>query len=152
MLTRVNLLFLPEFANDWLRFGDCSYWRPLDKRRAIAAFAPDAVFAYVRWRAGNYGTKDWRVLFCRAGRPGDLLQKIPGVYPGAELLCYINGKKRVQNTLAFIDSLEGKGYEPQRLPPSYWRCASVQLLLGNQEAQLNAAKFSAQVKVAALAL
>jgi len=65
-LTLVEIVFYPEIVNYWLFFGDPDHWRDVDRRRAIAAFAQGKLFAYVRWQAGDYGTKHWT---CPASAP-----------------------------------------------------------------------------------
>lgn len=120
-LTRVAILFVPERANDWLRFGAPVEERVVDRRRALASFTPGALFGYVRWRASGFGTELWRAYVLRAGAPGETLQTIPGVTPGAEILVSTATEGRVKRLLALIDALDAAGVKPETAPESYWR-------------------------------
>ena len=64
--TRVEIAFYPEHLNHWLRFGAPETQQDLDRRRSIALFRPGQVFGYVRWRANEYGTQEWRFTIVRA--------------------------------------------------------------------------------------
>lgn len=129
-LTRVALLFLPERANDWLRFGAPLKEERIDRRRAVASFAPGELFGYVRWRANGFGTELWRAHVLRAGSPGDALQTIPGVTPGAEILVSTAGVARVKRLLALVDTIEASEVAPEDVPESYWRMAQNRLASG----------------------
>lgn len=126
-LTRVDISFYPDLLNDRLRFGEPVCWRRLDRRRSIAGFMPNQIFSYVRWRMGDYGTREWTLTVCRAGVPGEPLQILPGVRPGAEVLLTVSGKTKVKRMLQFIDGLEAASIEPHRVSPSYWRVISNRL-------------------------
>ena len=120
-LTRVALLFLPERANDWLRFGQPVGEHLIDRRRAVATFAPGQLFGYVRWRANGFGTELWRAYVLRAGAPGDTLQTVPGIAPGADILVSTATEARVKRLLALVDALADAGVAPEAAPESYWR-------------------------------
>ena len=76
--TRVEIHFLPEFLNYWVRFGEPRQWRDRDRRRAFAYFGAGQVFGYVRWEGNEYGTQLWRLLVVRAGSEVFPLHRIPG--------------------------------------------------------------------------
>ena len=48
-VTTVELAFYRDRIERWLRFGRDMGERILDRRRRLLLFAPDAVFAFVRW-------------------------------------------------------------------------------------------------------
>lgn len=129
-LTLVEIAFYPEVMNDWLRFGTPDKERVIDRRRSLAGFAPDRLFAYIRWRGGDYGTSDWRLFVLRAGRPGERIITIPGVRPGAELLFQLVGKTKVQRALTLIDELELGNIAPENISPAWWRVMGNRLLTG----------------------
>lgn len=129
-LTRVAILFLPDRANDWLRFGTPVAERKLDRRRAVASFAAGAIFGYVRWRANGFGTELWRAYVLRAGAPGDTLQTVPGIAPAADILVSTATEARVRRLLALIGALEVAGVAPQTAPESYWRVVQNRIAAG----------------------
>lgn len=119
--TRVEIAFYPEHLNHWLRFGEPDEQHDLDRRRSIALFKPGRVFAYVRWRANEYGTQDWRFTIVRTAKPSLLLSRIEGVTPGGEVLLLATGNVKVKRALLQIDTLEAKGFEPAEVSPAYYR-------------------------------
>ncbi len=120
-LTCVQIAFHPEFANHWLRFGEPDYWLDLDRRRALAFFRPGRLFGYVRWRANEFGTQDWRFTVVQAAAPSVLLSRIEGVDPGGKVLLLTSGKTRVKRALARIDAIETAGFEPADVSSAYYR-------------------------------
>jgi hypothetical protein len=120
-LTRVDLWFLRDRLNHWVRFGAPVAEHLIDRRRRCFDFAAGQVFAYVRWEAGDYGTELWRLYVLRAGRPGDILSRVPGVTPGAEVLLRLDGPGPVKRALAVVDALDAAGYDPAAIAPEYWR-------------------------------
>jgi hypothetical protein len=122
-LTRVHLLHRPKTADDWLRFGRPVRTRSLDRRTSQALFTPGSVFALVRWRAGDFGTVDWRLWVLRAVAPGEAASTVSGVDPGAELLLAARGEGPVRRAFAVIDAIEAQGLDPAEAPAAYWQAA-----------------------------
>jgi hypothetical protein len=120
-LTRVVLAFVPERANNRLRFGKPTYELVLDRWRSSAHFLPDAVFCRVCWLANDYGTTVWHLSVLQAGRPGQPLQRMAGVLPGALRLLHVSGELKVQRVLSLIDSVEASGIPPTEVSPAYWQ-------------------------------
>lgn len=120
-LTRVEILFLPEFVNHWLRFGETDQWKDIDRRRAYAYFKPGRVFGYVRWEANEYGTIDWRFIVALAVEPSTMICRLPGVTPGGEALLYVKGNAQVKRALRQIDEIEAAGIDPADVSPVYYR-------------------------------
>ena len=120
-LTRVAIHFVPKRINHWLRFGDPLRHRYLDRRRAIAWFGPGQTLGYVRWEANEYGTVVWRLYVLCAGRPDDVMGRVPGVFPGADMLLRLDGKAKVKRGLAHIETLEKAGFDPAQIAPDHWR-------------------------------
>lgn len=122
-LTRVALWHVPDLADDWLRFGSPAAEGVLDRKRAWAGFAAGMVFAYVRWRGGDYGTLRWSLAVLRAGAPGEPVDTVAGVSPGAELLLEALGDGPVRRAFAVIDTVEAAGFDPCGISADYWRMA-----------------------------
>lgn len=122
-LTRVALWHVPDVADDWLRFGLPTADGELDRRRAWAVFEAGAVFAYVRWRGGDYGTLRWSLSVLQARAPGKPVDTVAGVSPGAEILLEAFGDGPVRRAFAVIDAVEGAGFDPCGISADYWRVA-----------------------------
>lgn len=120
LLTRVEIHFLPEFLNYWLRFGNPSHSEDLDRRRAFDYFAPGQVFGYIRWEANEYGTKDWCFYVIRAGDTAFPLDRVPGVTPGGEVLLELRGNPKIKKALEAIDAMEAQGFDPADVSPSHF--------------------------------
>ncbi|GER05593.1 hypothetical protein JCM17846_32750 [Iodidimonas nitroreducens] len=117
--TRVEIVFYPEHLNHWLRFGAPDVQQDLDRRRSLALFKPGQVFGYIRWRANEYGTQEWRFTIVRAAEPSLLLSRIPGVCPGGEVLLLVTGNTKVKRALLQIDVLEADAsIRPTCRPPT----------------------------------
>ncbi len=119
--TRVEIAFYPEHLNHWLRFGVPDRQHDLDRRRAFAVFRPGRVFGYVRWRANEYGTQDWRFTIVKTAEPSVFLSRIEGVHPGGEVLLLAGGNSKVKRALLQIDVLEAQGFDPADVSPAYYR-------------------------------
>ncbi|KRA67304.1 glycosidase [Caulobacter sp. Root656] len=120
-LTRVDLLFLKERIERWIRFGRPIAEQVQDRRRRTVMFAPGAVFAFVRWRAGEFGTVDSRIAVLRAVGPASPFTTYPEVSPGAEILLDVAGWTKVQAVFEAIDGVERTGVRPEFAAPDYWR-------------------------------
>lgn len=119
-LTRVELLWLKNRVERWIRFGHIAEETILDRRRRIVSFAPDSVFAFVRWAAGEHGTIVSRIDILRAVAPGEACSTIPFVTPGGELLLRLSGWPKVEASLVAIDAVERTGVDPADACPDHW--------------------------------
>ncbi len=120
-LTEVELLHLEDRVERWVRFGRHAGERILDRRRRILSFAPDTVFAFVRWAANDYGTAVSRIDVLRAVRPNKAFSTVPFVAPGAEILLRISGWPKVEQVLAAADQIEALGVSAEDACPDHWR-------------------------------
>lgn len=120
-LTRVQLVFIPDCINVWLRFGAPVRIYNLDDQRRIADFAPDSLFCRVEWQANRYGTTRWVLAVMQAAEPGTSTARVTGVQPGAHILLRGSGQPRVMQLLGLIDQLEADGVPPASVSPDYWR-------------------------------
>lgn len=119
--TRVELLHLEGRIERWVRFGHVAEEEILDRRRRALWFAPDSVFAFVRWASGDHGTIVSRIDILRACRADEAYTTIPGVTPGGDLLLRANGWTKVERVLLAIDQVEALGVSPADACPDHWR-------------------------------
>jgi hypothetical protein len=129
-VTLVELTFEKRKIEHWIRFGRKSYEKILDRRRSIVGFAPNSVFAFVRWAANDFGTVISRIDIVRAVRRGEPFQTLPFVRPGGDILLRLDSWPKVQRALAAIDAVETLGLDPAEVSPDYWRHVHNQLSAG----------------------
>lgn len=118
--TTVELIWLKDRLQRWVRFGRPADEIVHDRRRRAAAFAPGAVFALVHWEAGDYGTTLSRLWVLRAALPGGPFDRVPFVNPGAEVLLDLKTWVKVRAGLEAIDAIEALGINPERVCPDHW--------------------------------
>ena len=68
--TLVQLHFVRGIINHRLRFGQPETKTELDKYRSLASFPEGSIFGYIRWRANEYGTIEWRTYVLKAQSGG----------------------------------------------------------------------------------
>ncbi|WP_430448585.1 DUF2840 domain-containing protein [Rhodophyticola sp.] len=119
--TQVELTWIEKQTEYWIRFGRQAGERIIDRRRRIVSFAPDSVFAFVRWASNEYGTVQSNIDILRAVEPGKPFQTLPYVRPGADILLHIQGWSKVERVLQTIDAIDGIDVDPADVPPDYWR-------------------------------
>ncbi len=129
-LTKVELYWLEGRIERWIRFGQQVEERILDRRRRVLAFAPGAVFAFVRWASNDHGTLVSRIDILRAVEAGEARTTIPGVTPGAEVLLRLSGWPRVQRVLAAVDVVDELGVDPADIDPNHWQHVHNRLAVG----------------------
>ena len=130
--TLVELTFQKQKVEHWIRFGRKSFEQIIDRRRSIVGFAPDSVFAFVRWASNDYGTIVSRLDILRAIGRGEPFQTVPFVRPGGEILLRIDGWPKVQRALAAIDAVEALSVDPADVAPDYWRHVHNRLSAGQE--------------------
>ena len=119
--TRVDLLWIERRIERWIRFGRLVEDQILDRQRRRMAFAPDSIFAYVRWASNDFGTLVSRIDILRAVFPGEPYQTVPGVTPGGEVLLRVNGWPKVQHVFEAIDAVDALDIDPADVAPDHWR-------------------------------
>lgn len=149
--TRVEIAFYPEHLNNWLRFGDPDEQHDLDRRRSLALFKPGRIFGYVRWRANEYGTQDWRFTVVQTAEPSLLLSRIEGVTPGGEVLLLATGNAKVKRALLQVDALEATGFEPVDVSPAYYRHVHNRITAGQPIRAYSNAQHTAHLEAQRLA-
>lgn len=131
-LTHVELTWIEKKIEFWLRFGRRAEEKILDRRRSIASFAPNSIFAFVRWASNDFGTVISRMDIVRAVATGERYQTLPFVRPGGEILLRVDGWPKVEQVLQFIDAIEALGVDPVDAAPEYWRHLHNRLAAGHE--------------------
>jgi len=129
-LTHVELTWREGRIEHWLRFGQPVAEQRIDRFRRIVSFAPDSVFAFVRWASNDYGTVVSRMDIARTVAPGEAYQTLPFVRRGGELLLSINGWPKVEKVLHAIDAVAALGLDPSEVAPEHWRHVHNRLIVG----------------------
>ena len=130
-LTHVELIWLENRIEHWIRFGRDLAEQILDRRRRILSFAPNSVFAYVRWAANDFGTVVSRIDILRAVGPGEAFSTVAYVRPGGEILLRLSGWPKVERVLQAIDAVEQLGIDPADACPDHWRHVQNRLASGD---------------------
>jgi len=130
--TEVDLVWVEDRINHWIRFGRWRSERVEGRRKRVVAFDPGIVFAYLRWEGNEYGTVVARLTILRACRDDEPRSTVPGVRPGGELLLRLEGWKRVQRALTVIDAVEELGIDAAEASPDYWRHVHNRLSIGTR--------------------
>lgn len=120
-MAQVELTWIAQRIEHWLRFGREAGGRILDRRRRIVQFRPGTVFAFVRWSANDYGTIFSRIDIVRVVAPGAPYTTLPFVRPGGESLLRIEGWPKVAQVLGQIDAVEALDLDPGDAAPDHWR-------------------------------
>ncbi|WP_448662487.1 DUF2840 domain-containing protein [Sphingomonas sp. CJ20] len=128
--TSVELTWIEQATERWIRFGAPVREQILDRRRCVLSFACGSVFAFVRWASNDYGTQLSRLDIVRAVGPGEGYSTLPCVSPGGELLLHLGGWPKVRQALAIIDAVEASGIDPCDVAPDYWRHVHNRLVVG----------------------
>lgn len=119
--TLVELIWHEKRIEHWIRFGREVHEQILDRRRRVVGFAPNSLFAFVRWASNDYGTIISRIDIVRAVEPGEAYQTLPFVRPGGEILLKIEGWPKVEDVLRHVDAIEAIGIEADAVSPEHWR-------------------------------
>jgi Protein of unknown function (DUF2840) len=120
-LTEVELIWVENEIEHWIRFGRDVAEKILSRRSRVLSFAPDSVFAFVRWSSNGYGTILSRIDILRAVRPGEAYSTLPFVQPGGDILLRVSSWLKVQQVLEAIDAVERLGIEAADTCPDHWR-------------------------------
>ena len=128
--TLVELTFQKQKVEHWIRFGHKSYEKILDRRRSVVGFAPNDVFAFVRWAAGEHGTIISRIDIVRAIGRSEPFQTLPFVRPGGDILLRLDTWAKVEKALRAIDAVEALGLDAAEVSPDHWRHVHNRLTAG----------------------
>jgi hypothetical protein len=131
-LTRVELTWIEKQIENWIRFGRVVEDTILDRRRRIVGFAPNSLFAFVRWASNDYGTVRSNIDIVRPIAPGEAYTTLPFVRPGGDILLHIDGWPKVEQVLQAIDAVEAIGIDAADAAPNHWRHVHNRLIAGHQ--------------------
>ncbi|MGE4306612.1 MAG: DUF2840 domain-containing protein [Novosphingobium sp.] len=131
-LTRVELTWIEQQVENWIRFGRIVDDKILDRHRRVVGFAPGSVFAFVRWAANDYGTISSRIDIVRAVNPGEPHTTLPFVRPGGDILLHLEGWPKVERVLQAIDAVEALDIDPADVAPDYWRHVPSRIRAGQE--------------------
>jgi len=130
-LTRVELTWIEKQIENWIRFGHAVEDTILDRRRRVVGFAPNSLFAFVRWASNDYGTVSSRIDVVRAIAPGEAYTTLPFVRPGGDILLHIDGWPKVEQVLHAIDAVEALDINAADAAPDHWRHVHNRLTAGH---------------------
>jgi hypothetical protein len=145
-LTHVELIWIEQQIEHWIRFGHEIAEQILDRRRRIFSFVPNSIFAYVRWAANGYGTVVSRIDILRAVAPGEPYSTIGYVRPGGDILLRTAGWLRVERVLQAIDAVEQAGIDPAEACPDHWRHVHNRIIAGEVPRRYTAERHAAWLK------
>lgn len=131
-LTHVELTWQQGRIEHWLRFGNAAGEQRLDRFRRIVSFAPESIFAFVRWASNDFGTVVSRIDIVRVVGPGEAYQTLPFVRRGGDLLLSIKGWPKVEQVLQAVDAIDTLGIDPTEAAPEHWRHVHNRLSVGQQ--------------------
>lgn len=129
-LTHVTLVWHEGIREDWLRFGRPVAERIIDRRTRIESYAPNQVFALVRWASNDYGTRRSLLVIVRAVGPGEAFSTLPQVDPGGDILLSVSGWPKVRAAFELIDAIEQAGFDACDIAPDHWRHMHNRLSVG----------------------
>ena len=148
--TEIELIWIEKRLEHWIRFGRIASERIVSRKTHVVAFRPDAVIAFVRWSANDFGTVHSRIDILRAIRPGEAYTTAPFVRPGGELLLSIQSWPKVRKVLEVIDRIEAEGLDPCDIAPEHWRHVHNRLSAGEPARAYTAERHQAWLKRKAL--
>lgn len=148
--TEIELIWIEKRLEHWIRFGRIADERIISRKTRIVTFRPDAIIAFVRWSANDYGTVHSRIDILRAVRAGEPYTTAPFVRPGGELLLSIQGWPKVRLCLEAIDQVEAEGLDPCDVAPEHWRHVHNRLSAGEPARDYTVLRHEAWLKRKAL--
>ena len=131
-LTHVELTWLAKRVEQRIRFGRPMASLRLDRHRRCVSFAPNSIFAIVRWAGNNYGTVSSEINILRAVVPGERCTTVHFVQPAADVLLSIKNWPKVERVLQAIDVVEALGIDPADAAPDHWRHVHNRLIVGER--------------------
>lgn len=145
-LTHVELTWLAKRVEQRVRFGRSVANLRLDRHRRRVSFAPNAIFAIVRWAGNGYGTVSSEIDILRAVAPGERCTTASFAQPGGDILLSIKGWPKVERALQAIDAIEALGIDPADAAPDHWRHIHNRLTVGERPRSYTLARHRAWLK------
>jgi hypothetical protein len=131
-LTHVDVLWIRQRVENRVRFGRIEQQHVIDRHWRVVSFAPDSIFAFLRWASNAYGTAYSQIDILRAVAPGEGYVTAPHVHPGGDSLLHISGWPKVEKVLHAIEVVEALGIDPADVAPDYWRHVHNRLSAGDR--------------------
>ncbi|NTH43986.1 DUF2840 domain-containing protein [Agrobacterium rhizogenes] len=131
-LTEVELTWIEKRVENWIRFGRETGEQILDRSRRVLRFAPETIFAFIRWSANDFGTVASNLDVLRATLLAEPRQSVPFVRPGADALLRVEGWPKVERVLQMIDAIEAIGIDPAEVSPDHWRHVHNRIAAGHE--------------------
>jgi Protein of unknown function (DUF2840) len=150
-LTHVELIWIEKQIERWIRFGHEVGEQILDRRRRILSFAPNSIFAFVRWAGNDFGTVVSRIDILRAVALGEPYSTVGYVRPGGEILLRLSAWPRVERVLQAIDAVDAAGVDPAEACPDHWRHVHNRILAGEAPRPYTRERHAAWLKRRAIA-
>jgi hypothetical protein len=145
-LTHVELTWLAKRVEQRVRFGRPVANLRLDRHRRRFSFAPNAIFAIVRWAGNRYGTVSSEIDILRAVAAGERCTTTPFMQPGGDVLLSIKGWPKVERVLQAVDAIEALGIDPADVAPDHWRHIHNRLTVGERPRSYTLARHRAWLK------
>lgn len=145
-LTHIELTWLAKRVEHRVRFGRPVGSLRLDRHRRRVSFAPNAIFAIVRWVGNRHGTVSSEIDILRAVGPGERCTTAPFMRPGGDMLVSIKGWPKVERVLQAIDAIEALGIDPADVAPDHWRHVHNRLIVGERPRAYTLARHRAWLK------
>lgn len=119
-LTLIQCHFVRGRLNHRIRFGAPDKLIKLDKYRKLACYEEGRILGYIRWRANEFGTQDWRFFIVKTQSQG-VLTRVPGISPAVKMLAYFNGPQAVRRALKAFDAVEAEAKSGlDSVSEAYW--------------------------------
>lgn len=115
----VDLTWITGKIEHRIIFGQSLSERSPDPLHKTVLFAPDKIFAVMRWASSDYGLTVVRLDILRGPRPGEGTI-LPFVRPAVEILLRVAGWSDVQRVIQIIDAIRALGIDPADAAPDYW--------------------------------
>ena len=131
-LTTVKLTWNEDRIERWIRFGHPIEDRIVDLQRRNLFFAPNSVFAFVRWQGNDFGTVLSRIDILRTVLPNEAHTKVAFVNPGAEILLRVSSWPKVNRVLDQIGAIEQAAFDPAEICPDHWSHVHNRLSAGEE--------------------
>jgi len=118
-----------ERSRQSLIFGVPAQIIPCPMEFQLAVFLPGQTFGYERWKANAHGTVSWQFLVLKTRSKGQT-NRVPGIYPGADILFQARGKDAARRALGWVKSIRKKNRAAlETVPEVSWRRMAGQRLL-----------------------
>jgi len=115
----VDLTWIAGKIEHRIIFGNSLSEQSSDPLHKTVLFAPDKIFAVMRWASSDYGLTIVRLDILRGPRPGEGT-RLPFVRPGVEILLRVAGWNDVQRVIQIVDAIRALGIDPADASPDYW--------------------------------